>query len=446
MKKTLWSMMLMVMTLFSLGSCMSDDEVETSSECAILSFSVGSITSYDSTKKYDSSGNATDTIITKTIGGSEIFFNIDQVNGRIYSIDSLPNWVNLKAVVPSFSGYGNVYLQVDEATNLYYSLTSGKDSVDFRKKVRLLCVSTDNTSSRFYDVEINRHVGNTDTLEWKSITSNLAISGQSKALTTDGKVFLFAQNESGESVMTYAESGDAQTWSTPVTVPVDYQSVVLFNEQFYGLDNNGNIYTSPADQLATTWTKASNQKVERLLAADKKRLYAYDGNAIIGSSDLDTWTLQGMADLDMLPETSINSTSHPTSTNSDIEAVVMTGISNNNSEHAVTWYKVSSTDETTDQPWAYIQVTADNPYGLHHLDNLSTTYYNGALFAIGAESGTYKYLYRSDDNGITWHPQTEMYPMPDDLDPANGAASIVTAGTQLWIIQENGTVWLGSIQ
>ena len=445
-RKTIWGIMLATVTLFSQVACMSDNDVTTTPECAIVNFSVGSITSPYVDKKYDSSGNATDTIVSRTIAGSEIFFNIDQVNGRIYNVDSLPNWVSLKAVVPSFRSYGNVYMLVDEENDLYYTLTSGADSIDFSKKVRLMCVSTDKTSSRFYDVEINKHATNTDTLEWRSVNTDFAVTGKSKALYADGKVFVFAQNEEGEGVVSWAESSNATAWSIPVEVPVDGLSVVLYGDYFYGLGTDGLLYRSAPEELATTWEKASNQKMERLLAADEFRLYAYDGSVIIGSSDLSTWNVEGASDLDMLPEEPIFSASYATSTNSDIQVVVMSGLSNNNTQHAVTWYKASSADNAVNQPWAYIQVTDDNPYGLHHLDALSTTYYKKALFAIGVEQDKYKDLYRSDDNGITWHPQTEMYPVPNGLDPANGVANIVAVDTKLWIIQENGTVWQGSMQ
>ena len=74
------------------------------------------------------------------------------------------------------------------------------------------------------------------------------------------------------------------------------------------------------------------------------------------------------------------------------------------------------------------------------------TRYDGALFAIGTTEGKYEYLYRSDDCGITWYPQTQLYPLPEELDATNGIASIVAVNNQLWIIQENGNVWEGSIQ
>ena len=182
------------------------------------------------------------------------------------------------------------------------------------------------------------------------------------------------------------------------------------------------------------------------MGADGFRLYAYDGDAIIGSSDLNTWTEEGMANLDMLPESCINTTSYATSTNQKIEAAVMTGLSSNNDEYAVVWYKVSSIDATTNQAWAYIQVTQDNMFGLPALNNVSTTYYHNALWAMGITDGLYDYFYRSDDNGITWHMQIEKYLKPEDLDPANGAASLVAVGTKLWIVQENGNIWQGSIE
>ena len=81
-----------------------------------------------------------------------------------------------------------------------------------------------------------------------------------------------------------------------------------------------------------------------------------------------------------------------------------------------------------------------------HFDYSSVTKYNGALYAIGVEDDAYGELYRSDDNGITWHPQSKKYPMPTDLKPTNGVASIVAVDKNLWIIQENGKVWQGSIQ
>ncbi len=435
----------LMVTTVTLMACMSDNKIATTPECAITGFSINSITCDVPTKKYDQHGNATDTIVSKTIFGSQIYFNIDQLNGHIYTVDSLPKWVDLSEVIPNTTSWGDVYYKLQDDDELYYPLSSGSTIIDFRKTVELLCASTDGLSKRIYTVDIYQHKYNIDTLEWKAITSDLTITGANRAFHVDGKVFVFAQNESQQPVMTFAEEDDATTWSEPISIPVDNSSIVLYGDNFYGLGDDGYIYRSAPEQLGSTWAKASDQKVERLLAADAFYLYAYDGTAIIGSSDLNTWKVEGTEDLDMLPETYVNYQAYPSHTNNNLQIAVMTGISSQNSENGVTWYKSSTADTSIDQPWAYIQVTPDNKYGMPHFDHASVTYYQGGLYAIGIEDGAYQQLYRSDDNGITWHPQAKNYPMPKDLEPANGVASIVTVDKELWIIQENGTIWQGSI-
>ncbi len=439
-------MTLLMMTMLTFCSCMNDNNIETTPECAITGFTINSITCDVKTKKYDQYGHATDTITERTFYGTSVHFNIDQLNGHIYTTEPLPNWVDLTEVTPNTLSQGDVYYKLQDDDELYYPLISGSTIIDFSKTVELLCSSTDGLSKRIYKVDIYKHIGNTDTLEWKAATTNLSIKGESHAFHVNGKVYLFAQNEDLESVVTFANSNDATTWSTPVTIPVNSGSIVFFKGNFFGLGKDNYIYQSAPEQLANTWTKASTQEVKQLLAADTYYLYAYDGTSIIGSSDLTTWTEQGSSDLEMLPETSVNSLTYVSATNQNLQVTVMTGVSSQNEENGVTWHKNSSTDANADQPWAYIQVTPDNAYGMPHFEHPSVTYYNNALYAIGMESGIYQHLYRSDDNGITWHPQSEKYPMPEDLNPADGTASIVAVEQELWIIQENGKIWQGSVQ
>lgn len=440
----LWSMV--VVMLFSLSACLNDAVTETSPDCAILSFSVGSITSHVTIQKYDAAGVAKDTVVTRTIDGAGIYFNINQMDGHIYSVDSLPVWVSLKRVVPSMVSNGNIYVKVDEAEDLYYSVRSGVDSLDFTKPVELLCVSTDGTARRTYTVDIYQHKTNIDTLEWKEAAADIAVAELGRTLYADGKVFAFAQNEDGDAVVTFADKKDIAVWSTPVTIPVEAGSVVLFQEQFYGRGVNGCLYSADPAQMAATWTKAGEQQVERLLAADACYLYAYDGTNIIGSADLNAWTVMGTTNLNVLPETDLCSVSHPMRTNANLQQTVMAGMSSQDEVHGVVWYKVASTDVNANQDWEYIQVTSDNPYGLPHAENFSMTYYHGAIYAMGAVDGKYQYLYCSNDNGITWHPLKEKYLMPKDITPAEGVARLVAVDEELWIVQENGKVWQGSIQ
>ena len=53
---------------------------------------------------------------------------------------------------------------------------------------------------------------------------------------------------------------------------------------------------------AREWSKVSDMTVERLLSADSYYLYAYDGNKILATADMQTWIAQGTANLNMLPD------------------------------------------------------------------------------------------------------------------------------------------------
>lgn len=426
-----------------MASCIDDDNtVETSPECVITSFAVGTIKSDVVEKEYDKDGNATDVIRTRSILGTDIHFNIDQVNGHIYTTDSLPNWVNLSKVTLSFVCFGSLYYKVPEEDDLYYRLTSGSDSIDVSKTANLLCVASDGIARKAYKLDIYKHKAATDTLVWKSAPSDISIVGASQLYNHDGKVWAFAHDGNGRNVCTTTSDADGLTWSTPTNIPVECNTVIMKDGIFYGTDTDGFIYSS-AD--ASTWSKASDRHVDRLLSADANNIYALDGESIIGTADMSTWNVAGTANIDMLPDSHSQYAYYTSKTNNNICIAVMTGLSSHNSKNGVTWFKQTSSLNDADMPWAYIEVTADNAFGMPHLGDMNMTRYEGALYVAGTADGKYERMYRSDDNGISWHQLSAQYPMPADLSPQNGAASMVAVGSQLWIIQENGKIWKGSI-
>lgn len=436
------------------ASCMEEDKIALTPESAIVSFSVASIKCQVTEKKYDSHGNSHDTIVMKTIDGAGIYFNIDQKNGRIYTVDSLPSWTDLKRVVPTVSAYGNVFAKRGD-DNVYYPLVSGKDSLDFTKPAELATISIDGNTIKYYTVEIYKHVDQVDTLAWKMTAANHGVAVMSKTLCCGDKVFVFGKDGEGKDVVASSSNGTEWSAAQEIAGGVDVESIVLWNGKFYALDGEGNVCSSAAGQ---TWAKVSDKKVERLLCSDAYYLYAKQGNEIIGTADLEAWSVQGTADLDMLPDACVSSSSYASKTNDSIQVAVMTGLCEANAKNGVAWYKLTAKDDDVNQQWNYIEVTSENPYGLPRLGDMSVTYYAGSLFAIGTENvavssdkdaekvAKYRYMYRSFDNGVSWHAITTKYRIPSELDAAKGKAQIVAKGGSLWIVQENGNVWQGSIR
>lgn len=423
----------------SMYSCISDDDVEQTPECVITGFSVGDITSMLTATASD----GTDSTYTRTISGSSIKFNIDQINGRIYSIDSLPSWTNLTRVVPTITYSGTVYARLN-ADSVYYSITSGSDSIDLSTPMDFLVTATDGVSKKHYSVAIHRYSANADSLLWSPISNNLKLTGNQKLIVANEKLYVFANASETPSM---SVSTDGITWSEPTALKtvankIDCQSILTFNGRFYALDSDGKIYTS---EDAEVWTIASETVVKSLPASDKTYLYAYDGEKIIATKDLMNWEINGTDDIDMFPETCLSSQTYNTRTNSDLQVDVLAGLTRNNTTDAVIWYKVSSSEASSNQQWDYITVTDENPYPLPALSNLKMFHYNDVLYAIGGDNNAF---YKSEDNGITWRKVTQ-YQFPPVSLVADKNVAVSVQGNFIWIIQtdSNGEVkiWKGII-
>ena len=423
-------------------SCIKDDEEVQTPTCAITSMSVNDITSYLTTKASD----GTDSIYTRTISGKAIKFNIDQVNGRIYSIDSLPSWTNLKRVVASFSYTGELYAKWSGDDN-YYPVSNGKDSLDLSTPLDLMVVASDGVSSKHYTAVIYRYTANADSLLWTEpiYFGFQSTSTRPKLIATNNQLYLFADNE-GKPSVSYSDV-DGSAWLfypelTTTATHLDCQSVQYFNDKFYALDTDGTIYASTD---GVTWDAASTRTVQKLLAADRFYLYAFDGTQIIATADINTWTANGSRHIDMLPEQFITSAAYDTRTNSNLQVDVMAGVTSQHAGNAVVWYKIAAKEQSSNQQWDYITVSSENQYPLPALDNLAIFHYNDALYAVGGDN---KWFYKSEDNGITWKQVTE-YQFPPATLKANKPVCIAVSGEHIVMIQAdnggNATMWKGKI-
>lgn len=435
------SFIIICFVLVFVGSCIKDDEVENSPTCVITSIAVNDITTYLTTKASD----GTDSLYTRTISGSNVKFNIDQINGRIYSIDSLPSWTNLKRVVASFSYVGELYAMWG-ADSTYYPISNGKDSLDLSTPLDLLVIATDGISSKHYTAVIYRYTANADSLLWTGPDYfDFQPTSNPKLIAANDQLYLFA-DQNGKPSMSYRDV-DSSLWHsypelTTTATHLDCQSVQYYNGKFYALDTDGTIYAS-TDGM--TWDAASTRTVQKLLAADRFFLYAFDGSQIIATTDLNTWTANGSRHLDMLPEQFITSTAYNTRTNSSLQVNVMAGVASQNVDNAVVWYKIAAKEQASNQQWDYITVSSENQYPLPALNNLAIFHYNDALYALGGDNKTF---YKSDDNGITWRQVTE-YQFPPTSLKANKPVSIAVSGDHIIMIQVGdegtATMWKGKI-
>lgn len=427
---------------FLMFSCIDSDEDDDATgnpSCVITSFSVGDIKSDYTTKTI----SGKDTTYVRTISGTNIHFNIDQVNGRITTVDSLAYWVSLTRVVPTVNGVGTAYYRKAGTSDEFVYFRSGTDSIDFTGGIELRVVSSDGNYARNYLVNILKSRYETEALNWEQFSSNAAIQGSHRTLCNAGRLYVFAEQE-GTSMLTVGTPGDNDVeWgsTTATNTHIDYRSVTLFNGAFYAIDENHQLCVS---EDGADWSGTTSTVIDRLLAADNMKLYAFDGTSVISTSDGQNWEAETAADINALPEMPVAYAAYALSTNSNLQNVVMTGCNNTLSSTPV-WFKLSAYSEESDQNWTYINITDDNPYALPFFDYVQMVRYDGVLLAAGkgGSDDNYAHLYMSPDNGVTWHVDDTTYGMVPDIAGSAQPISMTVCGDFIYLIQDGGTVWRG---
>lgn len=452
MKKIFLMMMAAMLAGVLAVSCFDDDTIN-SPLAVITSFAVDDI----ETEFVVLASDSTDSTYTLTIDGDDIYFQIDQVNNRIYSVDSIVYWADITRVVPIIGYSGYLYIRTGDDT-IAYAFTSGSDSVDFTQKVEFIVLAYDGSDAKTYTAELYQAVTLEDSVYWvEQKKTGLELEGDHRLVSLGDTLFLFADNN-GEPTVTWSATADSTlSWTEPTVIEgatIDFESVTVFGDALYALDATGTLYRSTASSGGAIWEQASQTPLMRLLCADNTYLYAYDGGQIVRSSDLQTWTPNGSADLDCLPNRRIHYCSYDFRTNEALENVVMLGLSDGVDDYAAAWFKVSSSDEELDQDWGYISITGDNDYGMAKLESLCMVRFNGVLYAFGYDAEAaetvdglgYETVYKSNDNGVTWHEMDGKISLPEALNKADGAAiDAAVANGLLWIVQDGGRVWRGEM-
>ncbi|MBQ8737216.1 MAG: hypothetical protein IJY78_05265, partial [Bacteroidaceae bacterium] len=201
MKKFFYCITSLLLMLFAVSSCIEDEEIETYPECSIRRFSIADIKSEIKAK----TENGNDTSYYRTIEGKNIYFNIDQVNKTIVSVDSLPYWTDITRIVPTIESDGYVYYRYD-SDSLFIPLNSGTDSIDFTMPVQFAVVSTSGMYTKKYVAKINKSINDVDSLIWRELnTSDFVLNGPHKSMALGNRIYVFSENNGNATVTSSSE-------------------------------------------------------------------------------------------------------------------------------------------------------------------------------------------------------------------------------------------------
>lgn len=399
---------------FFLSSCLGNDyeEIDYPSTSSITSFSIGTLHQ----TFYVKSSKGEDSVYTDTISYADVVFTIDQINRKIYNKDSLPKDVDVTRALASISADYPVINYVKNGKDTVWTET---DSIDFSKPVTFKVMTYSPTLNQFksgypYEVTVNVHKLNPDSLVWKHIENNKFANGtvyaKQKAVYANEYIYVFGETTDGTVKVNKSklERGGMSNWEEVAITKerVNIYSATAFNDNVY-FEANGELYT-----LNNQTTKIGNLSgITNLISVCNGKLLAYKANdnkvIAIDAEGNELTDEESNFVNDNTLDGRLSAISMPSSHNNDLwRTIVMTN--NTVKSEADTTANVFS-HISNDKNWVKYQ--PNSPTICPNQGNISMITYDGKIYAFGED---FDYFYLSSDNGLNWKKDTGYMVFPTE--------------------------------
>ena len=263
------------------GVSCNDDEEEQESSVATYTQSSTAITGFNLIENNDILANL-----------DSIFFTIDLENARIYNADSLPKGTDISRMLVELS-YPNCYsveVSISNAERMRDTTFaySNADTIDFTGNVNIKVTALDYVTNRTYDVKVNVHQLESDSLQWGEVSYSTLPSmhgsvSEQKSVEYDGDVYCL-MNDNGYYVLATADSPTDAWTKQEVSFPFtpDVRSLTASDDALYILSaDDGKLYASVDavnwTDCGTAWSCIIGGYGNRVLGvADNGGTYYYD--------------------------------------------------------------------------------------------------------------------------------------------------------------------------
>ncbi len=418
--------------IVSLSACKSSDE-ETEEESYTDSASSTLVTSFSLKPNYK--------VLTNL---DSVFFSIDQVKGEIFNADSLPWGTDVRKLtvnvgVPSTSAVEIIMPKLSDGTDTVINLLeNATDSINFSHgKVWLRVASGDGNYERIYNVKVNVHQCNSDSLQWSSETRRLpaqpnGLSAQ-RTVEFNGQFYSLSKGSSELILSTATHPGQAQWDNTPITtLPSDVivNSLTATSDALYLLTESGSLMTG-TDGLG--WTE---------VATGWSHIYGAYESDIIGVSG-NSWTsypggLSGSIDAEMPVKGTSQMWSYVNEWAIAPQAIFVGGIKADGSYSGnawafdgQSWVRLSNRINERELPAARGYILF--PYFTFRV-NETNFFVNkqSAWIALGGTTADGKEqtkVYVSLDNGVNWVAGSDDLQLPAAISPRADASIILNNHT-----------------
>ncbi len=399
-------------------------------------------------------------------GLSDVKFTIDQLNGHIMNLDSMPFGTEIEKVICKVE-YGSYVAKLEvipSATGDTIDWNT-EDSLDFSKPVKFITSSYDGSVKRVYQAEINIHQVVPDSIVWHQYTTSMLPDkpvNQKVISFNDGNTdyyYMYAQLSDNSAYRLYRSmQSDALTWEelSLTGLPdtgVLFSQITAFNDLYYVVTEEGSLYSS-AD--AADWQLVEETpKVKTLLGhvdastnqpAVLATIVEDENGFVFAAMDGEGQWERGESVPSNFPTEGFSSVSIYLMYTS--RAIVVGGKSSDGQLQNVSWATMNALD------WAK-QTDSDGNY-FSKRQGAMLACYDNMFYLIGGidESGVpLKDIYRSLDYGVTWNYIDSLVVLPASYQARGFASLLVDKDNYLMIFggkstmggQDLNDIWKGRI-
>ena len=232
---------ILVVTAVSCNSKSTDDETEiavTPALVAVKNFKL----------------NANDSVLSKL---DSVFFSIDLKTGVIFNADSLPKGTNVSKLLATITFANTMtkaelsFMKDDEEVTIDY-LTNPNDTIDFTNPVTLDVTAQDGINTFTYQIRVNVHNQEPDTLIWDKLAVSVLPSRYpdpvaQKTVCQKERIYTLIEEYNGEYTLSRSVNLMEGEWEkTPLKLDFvpSVESFTATPDNLWMLGDEGNLYDS----------------------------------------------------------------------------------------------------------------------------------------------------------------------------------------------------------
>lgn len=439
-----WALLLAAV---SLTSCLKDDDEDTVyyEDAALTSFSVSTMNKI----VYGKSKSGLDSIYAKPVSCESYKFYIDQREGLIYNVDSLPYDLDLKKAILSMTSKNSGVVMLNKGSEgrdslVFYAQT---DTIDVSRPLEVRVYNMQGKDYRKYTLTVNKHQEDGDKFRWTNMMdlkeSGVWGQGDMRLFCAGSKVFGLSREDDGTTSMVSLN-------------PFASESTTFEGSAFDNVASNGEtlyVLESAAGKMHR-FAESGRQDYEvnfpgaKLLGASTKEIYALskEGGLLVSTDEGRTWQTENLDnDEALLPTDNISCTLHALRTNEGMERVMLLGTCADKPS-VVAWMKIVDQAEPSAGNWVMVANGENELLSLPKQDQLAIMAYGDVDVAWGLSADGLLVSVRESQDGLSWKSESSCsWPVEQVAEPEGRLSVAVDNQHFVWMILGDGCLWRGRL-